>query len=99
MMLNDRKLFFGLLALLIIPIVTAFIMFGKDHFRYQCQDPANWSSEQCKPPICDVTRSCPEHVFKGQRDPRLGPPPAVFATPPPSCPSSCVVGVQDGNQK
>jgi hypothetical protein len=22
----------------------------------------------------DVTRTCPEHIFKGQRDPRLGPP-------------------------
>jgi len=21
-----------------------------------------------------VTRTCPEHIFKGQRDPRLGPP-------------------------
>lgn len=28
----------------------------------------------CKLPICDVTRTCPEHIFKGQRDPRLGPP-------------------------
>ena len=25
-------------------------------------------------PKCDVTRTCPEHIFKGQRDPRLGPP-------------------------
>ena len=25
-------------------------------------------------PVCDVTRTCPEHIFKGQRDPRLGPP-------------------------
>jgi hypothetical protein len=25
-------------------------------------------------PLCDVTRTCPEHIFKGQRDPRLGPP-------------------------
>lgn len=99
-MLNDKKLFLGLLALLIIPITASFIMFGKDHFRYQCQDPKNWNSEQCKPPICDVTRSCPEHVFKGQRDPRLGPPPpAVFTAQPPSCPSSCVAGAQDGKQK
>ena len=25
-------------------------------------------------PVCDVNRTCPEHIFKGQRDPRLGPP-------------------------
>jgi hypothetical protein len=28
----------------------------------------------CKKPLCDVNRTCPEHIFKGQRDPRLGPP-------------------------
>jgi len=27
----------------------------------------------CKLPYCDVTRTCPEHIFKGQNDPRLGP--------------------------
>jgi hypothetical protein len=27
----------------------------------------------CKLPYCDVTRTCPEHIFKGQNDPRVGP--------------------------
>jgi hypothetical protein len=40
-------------------------------------------------PRCDVTRTCPEHIFKGQRDPRLGPPPTrvepLAATPAPIC--------------
>jgi len=44
------------------------------HFRYPCQDPANWDKEMCQKPTCDVTRTCPEHVFKGGRDPRLGAP-------------------------
>ena len=43
-------------------------------YRYPCQDPANWDKEICKMPVCDVNRTCPEHIFKGQRDPRLGPP-------------------------
>jgi len=72
-MLNDRKLFLSLLVLLAVPIAVA--VFGGDRFRYPCQDPANWEKDVCKFPICDVTRTCPEHVFKGQRDPRLGPPP------------------------
>jgi hypothetical protein len=70
--MNDRKLFKYLLILLILPIGLA--IFGGDRFRYPCQDPKNWDKEMCQKPLCDVTRTCPEHVFKGQRDPRLGPP-------------------------
>jgi hypothetical protein len=70
--MNDKKLFKYLLFLLILPIGLA--IFGGDRFRYPCQDPKNWDKEVCQKPLCDVTRTCPEHVFKGQRDPRLGPP-------------------------
>mgnify|MGYP000020268846 CR=1 FL=1 len=69
---NDIKLFKWAIALLLIPVALAF--FGKDSYRYPCQDPANWEKDFCKMPKCDVTRTCPEHIFKGQRDPRLGPP-------------------------
>jgi hypothetical protein len=70
--MGDKKLFLVALALLILPLSLAF--FGGDRFRYPCQDPQNWDKEMCKFPTCDVTRTCPEHIFKGQRDPRLGPP-------------------------
>jgi len=71
--MHDKKLFIGALGLLVlIPFTMA--VFGGDKFRYPCQDPTNWDKDFCKPPICDVTRTCPEHIFKGQRDPRLGPP-------------------------
>lgn len=71
-MVNDRKLFLSLLILIILPIGLA--AFGGDRFRYPCQNPENWNKSFCQKPLCDVTRTCPEHVFKGQRDPRLGPP-------------------------
>lgn len=71
-MLDDRKLFLVAIALLALPLALA--GFAGDRFRYPCQDPANWEKDMCKPPICDVTRTCPDHIFKGQRDPRLGPP-------------------------
>lgn len=32
------------------------------HFRYPCQDPANWESAECKPPICTVNGACPEDL-------------------------------------
>ena len=70
--MNDKKLIKYLAVLLLLPIALAF--FAGDRFRYPCQDPANWDKDFCKMPACDVRRECPEHIFKGQRDPRLGPP-------------------------
>ena len=32
------------------------------HYRYPCQDPANWESAECKPPICKVNGACPEDL-------------------------------------
>ena len=70
--MNDRKLVKWLLLLLALPLGLA--MCSGDRYRYPCQDPANWDKDFCKMPLCDVNRTCPEHIFKGQRDPRLGPP-------------------------
>lgn len=70
--MNDKKLFLALSFLILIPLSLA--IFGGDRFRYPCQDPSNWDKPICQKPACDVTRTCIEHVFKGQRDPRLGPP-------------------------
>lgn len=78
--MNDRKLMKWLVLLLLLPIMLA--VFGGDNFRYPCQDPKNWDKEFCKLPTCDVTRTCPEHIFKGQRDPRLGPPKEGEASSP-----------------
>jgi hypothetical protein len=70
--MSDLKLAKWLILLLAFPLGLA--MCSGDRFRYPCQDPANWDKDFCKMPICDVNRTCPEHIFKGQRDPRLGPP-------------------------
>ena len=68
---SDLRLAKWLLILVFVPLGLAFC--GGDRFRYPCQDPANWDKDFCKLPACDVTRTCPEQIFKGQRDPRLGP--------------------------
>jgi len=70
--MDDKKIAKWFALLLLLPLVLAY--FSGDRFRYPCQDPANWDKDFCKMPICDVTRTCPEHIFKGQRDPRQGPP-------------------------
>ena len=77
--MHDHKLFAGAALLLLLPLTLAF--YGRDQFRYPCQNPLNWDKPECKFPICDVTRTCPEQIFKGQRDPRLGPPPPASDQP------------------
>jgi hypothetical protein len=95
-MINDKKLFLSVLVLLILPVGLAF--FGGDRFRYPCQDPKNWEKDFCKMPICDVTRTCPEHIFKGQRDPRLGPPPTrTEGTMQSPAPAQCPTPAQGAN--
>ena len=39
----------------------------EDRVRYACQDPHNWSKEECQKPYCEVTQTCPEHVFQDQK--------------------------------
>ena len=90
---HDKKLFGVALFLICLPLTLAF--FSGDRFRYPCQDPANWDKDFCKPPICDVTRTCPEHIFKGQRDPRLGPPKPEISVAPTS--SQCTTPSQGAN--
>lgn len=91
--MNDRKLFKWLAVLIALPLALA--IFGGDRYRYPCQDPANWDKDFCKLPLCDVSRTCPEHIFKGQRDPRVGPPKdgasasVVAATPVPTQGANC----------
>lgn len=95
-MINDRKLFLSLLVLIVLPLGLA--IFGGDRYRYPCQDPANWEKEMCKFPQCDVNRTCPEHIFKGQRDPRLGPPPTrVEPMGQAPAPAACPAPVQGAN--
>lgn len=77
--MNDLKLIKWLVLLLAVPVAMA--VFSGDRFRYPCQDPANWDKAICQKPQCDITRTCPEHIFKGQRDPRLGPPDGITQQP------------------
>jgi len=96
--MNDKKLFLFAIALIVLPLTLA--LFGGDRFRYPCQDPDNWDKDFCKMPKCDVTRTCPEHIFKGQRDPRLGPPTTrvepMGQTSTPA-PTQCITPTQGAN--
>lgn len=46
-------------------VLLGFLLTGcgyDGHFRYPCQDPANWENEDCKPPICTINGACPEDL-------------------------------------
>lgn len=96
--MNDRSLFKYTLAVLCLPVL--FAAGCEERYRYPCQNPANWDKDFCKLPICDINRTCPEHIFKGQRDPRLGPPKddqtQTIIKPPTPAPA-CVAPTQGAN--
>ena len=65
-------------------LLLALAVAGCDqYFRYPCQDPANWDTPQCKPPICEVNRDCPELVFKAEEGSAMGQIIAAEVTPDP----------------
>jgi hypothetical protein len=33
-------------------------------YRYPCQNPDNWNTPQCQKPQCEVSKDCPEYIFK-----------------------------------
>ena len=41
-----------------------------DRYRYECQDPKNWQEIKCKPPLCEVTETCPSMLQKVNREER-----------------------------
>lgn len=32
------------------------------HYRYPCQDPANWENVECVPPVCEATGTCTKDI-------------------------------------
>lgn len=34
----------------------------EDHYRYPCQDPANWNTEECQRPRCEAEGICPDQL-------------------------------------
>ena len=47
-----------LIKLLPIMLIAVSACGYDGHYRYECQDPANWEKEECNPPICEVDGAC-----------------------------------------
>ena len=57
-----KKLGYALAALLLASSLTSCGYSG--FYRYPCQDPKNWETEDCKPPICTASQTCPVDLVK-----------------------------------
>jgi hypothetical protein len=33
------------------------------NYRYSCQDPENWETKECNPPLCNVDGACTETLL------------------------------------
>jgi len=54
---------------LIAALLTIVSLSGcHDRYRYECQDPKHWQDAKCKPPLCEVTETCPAMLQKVNRD-------------------------------
>lgn len=38
------------------------VFFADDKYRYVCQDPTNWDTPECQPPMCTASGTCPENL-------------------------------------
>ena len=50
-----------------VGLLTAVTLTGCGYdgfYRYPCQDPKNWETAECKPPICTASQTCPVDLVK-----------------------------------
>lgn len=61
----SRIVILSLALITFILILFGLIIFlGQDRFRYECQDPENWSTPSCVPPICTATETCTDDTIR-----------------------------------
>lgn len=55
------------LSILILALAALLTGCGYDgHYRYPCQDPANWKKKECNPPVCEATGTCTRDLIGEQ---------------------------------
>jgi len=57
-----------LMLTICVGILCALLEGCEDRFRYPCQDPKNWETAECKPPICTATGTCPDQLTKPEQE-------------------------------
>ncbi len=49
----------------VVAVAAVIYVSGDGFYRYKCQDPANWTTAECQPPICTATKTCPSDLTGG----------------------------------
>jgi|APGre2960657373_1045057.scaffolds.fasta_scaffold35899_2 hypothetical protein len=53
------KFFYFLMIIWVAILIFLLTSCGYDgSYRYSCQDPENWGTKECEPPICEVDGNC-----------------------------------------
>lgn len=58
--------------LIALAILTASLAGCEERYRYPCQDPANWTKEECRRPKCEVDGQCRDDLTGGISEKVLG---------------------------
>jgi hypothetical protein len=56
------------LALMLIMPSMLVLAGCSERYRYPCQDPANWESQECQKPFCSANGTCPEDLRHYEKD-------------------------------
>lgn len=47
-------------------ILILILILSGDRYRYPCQDPENWGSAECDPPLCLASMTCTGYLVRNQ---------------------------------
>ncbi len=54
---------FKYLPIVALTIGILAVFLAGDTYRYPCQDPANWSTPDCEPPVCTASGTCTSNLI------------------------------------
>lgn len=68
--IQQRKLAFqrGLMALGVALFASIVLVGCADSYRFPCQDPKNYSTAACQPPVCEADGTCTKYLLKDQNE-------------------------------
>ena len=52
----------------LLPLAALALMGCQDRYRYYCQDPENWETEECKKPGCIASGYCTEYLITTEEE-------------------------------
>jgi hypothetical protein len=58
----------GIKLAFILLAASTLVASCQDRFRYECQDPMNWSKPDCNPPKCEADGTCTKYLLKGTNE-------------------------------